>query len=227
MSSGVSGLKSRNCIPKGVLWAGGDMARDEFLLHYMATPLQNNSKDTKTSKFAKFLIMKHTDENRKLSKENPFMIDKALKDILGKKAHYDMKPLSSGLLLIEVDQKQTHDKLLQVKKIHDIPVIVQPHATLNKSKGTIYCDVINGMTDEQILEELKDQEVTDVHRINKRQGDGYVPTGLFVVTFGTTTLPKVVKVGYMYCEVRLYIPNPKRCFIQVSGIWARAYYMHS
>ena len=123
-----------------------------------------------------------------------------------------MKPLSSGLLLIEVDQKQTHDKLLQVRKLRDIPVIVEPHATLNKSKGTIYCDVINSMSDEQILEELKDQEVTEVHRIKKRQGDTLVPTGLFVITFGTTILPKVVKVGYMFCQVRLYIPNPRRCF---------------
>ena len=211
MSSGVSGLKSRNCIPKGVLWAGGDMARDEFYLHYMATPLQKNDKDTK-NKFAKFLIMKHEDEHQKLTKLNPFVIEKALREILGKKTFYEMKPLSSGLLLIEVDQKQTHDKLLQVRKLRDIPVIVEPHATLNKSKGTIYCDVINSMSDEQILEELKDQEVTEVHRIKKRQGDTLVPTGLFVITFGTTILPKVVKVGYMFCQVRLYIPNPRRCF---------------
>ena len=86
MSSGVSGLKSRNCIPKGVLWAGGDMARDEFYLHYMATPLQNNAKDTK-NKFAKFLIMKHEDEHQKLTKLNPFVIEKALREILGKKKH--------------------------------------------------------------------------------------------------------------------------------------------
>ena len=116
MSSGVSGLKSRNCIPKGVLWAGGDMARDEFLLHYMATPTQSFSKDTEKNKFAKFLVMKHKDENRKLSKENPFMIDKALKEILGKKSHYEMKPLSSGLLLKRITSFDTSAKNTSIER---------------------------------------------------------------------------------------------------------------
>ena len=54
--------------------------------------------------------------SKKLSKESPFAIQKAIQDILGKNKFFQIKALSSGLLLIEVDQKQTHDKLLQVKK---------------------------------------------------------------------------------------------------------------
>ena len=39
----------------------------------MATPYKPNDKDTKNAKFAKFLVLKHGDENKKLSKENPFI----------------------------------------------------------------------------------------------------------------------------------------------------------
>ena len=146
---------------------------------------------------------------KKLSKENPIVIEKALNAILGKKANYHAKPISSGLLLIEVDQKQTHDKLLQIQKLHNIPVSVSPHKTLNISKGTIYCDNIGNMTEREILDELKDQDVTEVYRIKKRDGE---ETFLYILTFRRTTLPQTIKIGYMSCKVRVYIPNPRRCF---------------
>ena len=87
----------------------------------MAFFSNSNSNCTKTT-FSKYLTIGHQDPNEKLSLKNPFKIAKALKDILGKKYVNDPKPLSSGLLLIEVDQKQTHDKILQIRKILDIPV---------------------------------------------------------------------------------------------------------
>ena len=153
--------------------------------------------------------MKCTEEGRKLSKENPFKIDRDIKTIVGKKLYYEIKPLSSGLLLIEVDQKQTHDKMMQIRKVHDIPVSVSPHSFMNSSKGTIFCDSISRMTNEEIKEELKDQDVTDVYRIQKRDGE---LTPLYILTFSVPTLPKTVKLGYMNCRVRLYIPKPRRCF---------------
>ena len=160
-------------------------------------------------KFDKYLVMKCTEEERKLTKENPISIDKAIKTIIGKKSYYEVKPLGSGLLLIEVDQKQVHDKFLQIKKLHNIPVSVSPHSSLNSSKGTIFCDNLDGMTDEQIREELEDQDVSSVYRIKKRDGEY---TSLYILTFNVTTLPKTVKIGYMRCKVRAYIPKPRRCF---------------
>ena len=153
--------------------------------------------------------MKCTEEGRKLSKENPFKIDRDIKTIVGKKLYYEIKPLSSGLLLIEVDQKQVHDKMMQIRKVHDIPVSVSAHSSLNFSKGTILCDSLSRLSDEEIKEELEDQDVTSVYRIKKRDGDY---TSLYVLTFNASTLPKTVKLGYMQCQVRMYIPKPRRCF---------------
>ena len=102
------------------------------------------AKDTKC-RYDKYLIMAHKDPNKKLSKENPFFVDKALKDILGKK-FYRVEQLYSGHLLIEVDLKMTHDRLLTVKKLRDIPVTVKAHSTLNQCKGKVYCNDMDDMT---------------------------------------------------------------------------------
>ena len=68
------------------------------------------------------------------------------------------------------------------------------------------------MTNEDICNELQNQNVTEVYRIQKREGDNKVPTDTFIVTFETSNLPKEVKIGYYNVKVELYIPNPRRCF---------------
>ena len=188
-------------------------ARDVFIRSkntnfFMASFHSTNTKDTK-NQFNKFLVMKAVANGHKLSKESSFDMKDAIQAILGNNKHFDIKPLSSGLLLIEVDQKQTHDKMLQIKKVLNIPVSVSPHSSLNATKGTIFCDNIHQHTEDQIQAKLEDQGVTHVHRIKRRDGEY---TFLYVLTFNKTTLPQSIKVGYMNCKVRMYIPNPRRCF---------------
>ena len=156
----------------------------------MAFFSNSNSNCTKTT-FSKYLTIGHQDPNEKLSLKNPFKIAKALKDILGKKYVNDPKPLSSGLLLIEVDQKQTHDKLMSIKTLDKIPVTVKPHSTLNQTKGTIYCESLKETSDETIKKELLEQDIIDVYRVQKSDGS---KTNLFILTFNNSTLPKEVGV---------------------------------
>ena len=89
-----------------------------------------------------------------------------------------------------------------------------PHRTLNSSKGVIkdhYKDLYD-MTDEKILDELRDQGVTDVSRfILKKDGES-IKTNTLFVTFNTPTPPQKLKIGYYIVRVKLYIPNPLRCF---------------
>ena len=174
----------------------------------MANFKPGNSKDTNCY-YNKFLIIKSEIEGKKLTKESPFKVQNAIQDILGKNKYFQIKPLNSGLLLIEVDSKEIHDKLLRVKKLHDIPVTVSPHTSLNTTKGTIFCDNIHQYTEDQIQNKLEEKGVTHVHRIKRRDGES---TFLYVLTFNKTTLPKDIQLGYMNCKVRTYIPNPRRCF---------------
>ena len=190
--------------------------------------------------FKRFLIIKKDtasqtdqDDNQKnidpsMSDVNVFVVDRSLKSILGK--HYKwckISRLRSGLLLVEVVQRQAFDLLKRVTKIGEVSVIVEEHQTLNTSKGFIICDDIRGMTNEDIQKELESQNVKEVYRIQRRKScfgppnknsststdQNFIlePTDQFIMTFSTPKLPRELKVGYLLVKVRPYIPNPRRC----------------
>ena len=172
-------------------------------------PLNNEPKEIM---FKRYVTVKHTDENIKMSDLNPFEVDRKLKMVLGKKHTCKVSTIRPGLLLIEVDRRPIYDKLLTTKKIGDIPVIVEEHQALNSSMGTIYCDnsEIKKMTPDQIKDELANQDVIKVHRMQKKdtqQVGGYIPTNLYVITFSKPILPKEVKIGYLKVDVICMFPT--------------------
>ena len=190
-------------------------------------PLLNNpeefpqlakSKETKNvmETYKRFLTVRHKDPNNKLSFDNPWEIQRKLLAVIGKKQasniSSDWGRLRSGVLLIEVHQKQLRDKMLQIKKLGDIEVVIEEHQFLNTSKGTVYCDAIKNMSVDDIKKEMKSQDVIDVYRFTKKEGDVITPMHLYVLTFNKPTLPSEVKIGYIKCDVRMFIPNPRRCF---------------
>ena len=146
-----------------------------------------------------------------MSDLSPFVVDKAIRSVLGKNYTSKISMLRSGLLLIEVDQVAEYNKLVSRNKLGDIPVKISLHKQLNTSKGTIYCDndAVNSMTNEQIQAELSAQDVEDVYRVTKRDG---TKTNVYILTFKNSKLPSEIKIGYIKTNVKLYIPNPRRCF---------------
>ena len=168
-----------------------------------------------------FLTIKYNDPeqpNVRMADLNPFLVDKKIKAVIGKKTRHKVSAMPSGLLLIEVDRNGIFERLKSTKKLDDIPVIIEEHKTLNTSKGIIHCDnkEVKEMTNEQLKDAMKDQNVTDVYRIKKRSNndddDSLENTDSFIITFGTPNLPNEVRIGYINVEIRLYIPNPRRCF---------------
>ena len=199
-------------------------------------PLGKTEKQKKLDEefdFKRFLIIKNKDENVKMSDVSVFKVDKYLKKVMGRLYQWcKISRLRSGLLLIEVVQRTAFDILKNIKKIDDVSVIVEEHQTLNTSKGFITCDAIRGMTNEDIQNEIKSQDVKEVYRIQRRkkttnpkenksqnqnensrkdEDPTFEPTDSFIITFSTPTLPKTLKIGYLRVNVRLYIPNPRRC----------------
>ena len=168
-----------------------------------------------TTNWPRYLIIKGTRPNKTILQENPFIVSKAIESIIGEPK--TCKPLKkSGLLLIEVDKKHHAINLLKTTRLHDIQVEISPHRTLNSSKGVIYCDNLEGYTDEQVLEGLQQHHsnasVTEVYRIKTRREGQFHPTHLFIITFDTPEIPKEIRVAYNNIKVKLYIPNPRRCF---------------
>ncbi|GFW59330.1 putative RNA-directed DNA polymerase from transposon X-element [Trichonephila clavipes] len=59
---------------------------------------------------------------------------------------------------------------------------------------------------------MKAQKVCDVRRITIRRDGQVLNTKHLILTFSTPDLPQTIKMAYIRCPVRPYIPNPLRCF---------------
>lgn len=101
----------------------------------------------------------------------------------------------------------------------NITISVSQHRTLNTSRGVISEPDLLHNTEDEILENLKEQNVIAARRIKIFLRDDkipanqvQIPTKHIILTFNTPSLPKSIKSGYLSCSVRPYIPNPLRCF---------------
>jgi len=99
-------------------------------------------------------------------------------------------------------------KLRDLKVFAGVSVKVTPHNTLNTCKGVIFSTESHLCTDDELQEWLEDHKVCNIHRISQRSGSDQ----LLILTFNSTVLPRSVPVGFEWCRVRTYIPNPRRCF---------------
>ena len=67
------------------------------------------------------------------------------------------------------------------------------------------------MDENEILIELKSQNVYEVKKILKKFGNDLVETGLIIITLATLNLPEYINIGYEKVKLRPYIPYPLRC----------------
>ncbi|GFV45652.1 uncharacterized protein TNCV_3323711 [Trichonephila clavipes] len=89
---------------------------------------------------------------------------------------------------------------------------VAPHSTLNFSRGVISPADFLDVSTEEIKENMQARNVCDVRRITIRRDGQVLNTKHLILTFNTPDLPQTVKMAYIRCPVRPYIPNPLRCF---------------
>ncbi|GFT82709.1 putative RNA-directed DNA polymerase from transposon BS [Trichonephila clavipes] len=64
----------------------------------------------------------------------------------------------------------------------------------------------------EILEGFSDQGVIQVRRITTKKDSNIIPTKHLILSFNSPKLPPTIKAGYLNCKIRVYIPNPLRCF---------------
>lgn len=159
----------------------------------------------------RFLSIMHADENRDLSRVSPFLIHKVISYRVGQVKN--VKKLRNGTLLVETMSDKQTEKLLQLTCFSDdIAVKVAPHDKFNSSKGVIFCSDLVYLTKDELLEELKSQNVIDIYRVTRKVDNRVENTPTLILTFGTPDLPTKVRVGYYSVPVRQYIRNPARCF---------------
>ncbi|GBN55850.1 hypothetical protein AVEN_89754-1, partial [Araneus ventricosus] len=157
---------------------------------------------------SKFFVI--NSENNTLKNTSPILIHKSIVASVGETK--SVQKLNNGSLLIEVINSKQAENIQKLNKIGNIEVTVTPHRTLNYSKGVISESEFQRDLEEDLLDCLKDQKVISVRRITIKKNGQNFPTKHLILTFNTPVLPKSVKIAYINCNVKHYIPNPLRCF---------------
>ena len=163
-----------------------------------------------SSTFARFVLIKSTDENKIITKLSPFVIEKQLSSVIGTPT--SVKSLKDGSLLVEISTKQQSINLLKQDVFFKVPVKISAHPFLNSSKGVIRCRDLENCETDEIIENLKSQGVTDVKRMQFfRDGVGK-PSNTYILTFNQPTVPKDITIGYQIARVDCYVPHPLHCY---------------
>ncbi|XP_035824785.1 uncharacterized protein LOC118477432 [Aplysia californica] len=158
-----------------------------------------------------FLVISPKDEKQdtNLTTLSVFKIHKSLKHFGIYKPKY-IKNLGSTDLLIQVSSSIESGKLLACTSFGGIPVCVQPHRSLNTSKGVIKSRELYGCTEEEMVQEV--DGIVHARRIKIRRDGKEICTNTWILTFNTPTPPTKLDIAYLELEVRPYIPKPMRCF---------------
>lgn len=159
-------------------------------------------------KNARFYVIKNLQGS--FAQVSPFLIMKATQSVVGETK--SIKKLRSGDLLLEVSNDKQAENIMKCNLFGNIPVSVSAHSTLNTSRGVISERDLTYISEGEILENLREQNVIAVKRINIRRDGKFEPTQHLILTFDKPVLPASIKAGYLSCPVRPYIPNPLRCF---------------
>ena len=162
----------------------------------------------------KYLVMTRTnksDEQDTLMNVSPFLIKKVIDGACNGEVEM-CKKTRNGSILIKTKTYEQAIKILQITSLSQgILVEVCEHKTLNFTKGVIYSNDLRGISEEEILSEMKTQNVSEIKKILKKTENKLIETGLVIMTFSTLSLPAEVYIGYEKVHVRPFIPTPLRC----------------
>jgi len=189
-NSGVSGGSRRNTRNSGVRY----------------TPLDMTSHSVPN--YSKYLVINILGEEKR--KVNPFRAFKELENrVRGKISN--LTSLGRNALLVTVCNKEQGDVLMKMTRIDGKDCRVEPHRTMNTSKGLVYISEFD-ITEDELKEGLEDQGVLDVKTafwIKTKRPELKV----FLVTFSSDSPPEFVRIPGESLRTRVseYTERPMQC----------------
>lgn len=160
--------------------------------------------------FPKFHVVHSENPVKTVRSMSPFLVAKSLADAIG--PGYKETKMASGDLMLELCDLAHYNKLPKLVTIGTNPVSVTPHRSINTVRGVISDQDLLEITEEELLEGWKEENVINVQRIKLRRDDKEIATKHIILTFSMSNLPGFIETGYIKIRVRPYIPNPRRCF---------------
>ena len=160
--------------------------------------------------FAKFFVVESNDQDKSVTKLNPFEIERAFKDSVG--TIVSSKKLPSGALLAQVQSEAQAADLQKLNTLANCPVKISQHRFLNSSKGVVRSfDLSQMWIRRKFLITSLYRRSQQFQHITQNQNGQKQNSGATILTF-SDNLPDQIKVGYREVSVARYIPKPLRCF---------------
>lgn len=154
-------------------------------------------------------LLVYREDEESFARANPFALRRAIITLCGGDVA-QAKPLRSGALLVLTKDTNQTFRVLNTTRLMDRAVSVTVADKLNCTAGVIRCPLLDGLGNEELLQELSTQGVVQVQRLPSRDVDrrGMNPT---VKLLFQGQLPQSIYCGYSLVTVSPWIPPPSQC----------------
>ena len=145
---------------------------------------------------------------------NPFALKRTLDALCG--PVQDAKTTRDGaLLIVTTDRDQTED-LLKVTTLGGFPVTVALSDKVKSVMAVCRSDELTGMTNAELLEELKTQGVCRMERLRSRNAAEWGPNPTIRINFYGDDIPRHLICGYLRVPVDPWVPPPHNYALTVG-----------
>ena len=158
-----------------------------------------------------YLVVKPCDDTVSFRKINVFWPQKQISAICGT-ADVEIEAPANGTLVLKTHSRVHTKALLKVTTFCGKKVTISLHQGRNTCKGTIFAPELRHMTEDEILSDLKGDGVIHIRRLTSFREGQRRDTNLLVLTFNSTSLPDTLVIGWLRKDVRVFVPNPLRCY---------------
>ncbi|GAB0088087.1 hypothetical protein DMENIID0001_024670 [Sergentomyia squamirostris] len=133
--------------------------------------------------------------------------------------------LRSGDILIQTQNAMQIESLKATSTFgsDNQPVSVSENGVLNQSQALVRSKHLAKIVVERICSKLADQNVVNVQRLKRKEGNTWIDTPTHLLTFNTPIIPSEVRCGVLNLKTEIYIPAPFR--IYTSAEIALTYFM--
>lgn len=163
--------------------------------------------------YGELIVLRMEPVNGKMP-DHPFTLRQSIEKRVNGRIEGAISEAQGRSYALKVRSRHHLEKLLSMTQLIDgTAVKVSYHPGLNSTRCVISCrDLMKMKDDNEILECLKDQNITGIRRITRRVGDNREVTPTVILTIGSTTIPEHIDIGYQRIRTRPYYPAPMICY---------------
>ncbi|XP_036320862.1 uncharacterized protein LOC118735299 isoform X1 [Rhagoletis pomonella] len=158
----------------------------------------------------KFVTIKPKDSNKAFTEYSNFALHKSLLSIC--KQINSISQQSDGSLVVLVKNREYAKKFIDARLLPGLCAITANyHDNLNCVKGTVYVPFLNNVPENEIVDGLKEYNVTNLYKFQRITEGVSKPTGVILISFDNYFLPDKIDIAWITTKVRPFYPNPMRC----------------